>query len=120
MIIFNLLSWWYVQGWGWVLLSSQKHLQNVSESFSVSILLRTLFSPWKQIQSEVSFRNFLQSQIDNFISRFIGFVVRLAMLVGACFLTIFIILSTIVVLILWAFVPLSVIIFPALGIRGYL
>lgn len=112
MLILDLLGWWYSRGWSWIFYEIKKRLRDVAETFSVGILLRTLFSPWKQIQSEVSFRNFLQSKLDNFISRFIGATVRIAMLVGALILTLMILVVGLALLVVWPFVPVLIVALP--------
>ncbi len=118
MVIVHILGWWYSRGWIWVLTTSGEYLSSIFSSFSVGTLLRTLFSPWKQIQTQVTFRNFIQSQIDNFISRFIGAIVRLGMLLLSLVITIVIALVTILALVSWVFIPLFVVLLPIVGVKG--
>lgn len=112
-----LLSWWYSRGWFWVANNVSNKLTAINEAFSVGILLKTLFAPWKQIQSPTSFRNFLQSSIDNFISRFIGATVRIGMLIGAVFSFAVVILIGLVALVLWPVVPLLIVILPIISLK---
>jgi ABC-type transport system involved in cytochrome bd biosynthesis fused ATPase/permease subunit len=112
MAIAYLLGWWYGPGWLWVARSFQKWIKEIQETFSVSILLKTWFAPWKQIQSPSSFRYFLQSAIDNFISRFIGATVRTGMLLLAFLAIAFIAVSGLITLVCWPFVPLLIIALP--------
>lgn len=116
MLMLDLLSWWYGQGWAWIFKELQKRLKDISESFSVGILLKTLFSPWKQIQSQVSFRNFLQSKIDNFISRFIGATVRIGMLIAAFVSCLFVVVIGLVLVIAWPFIPLLILVLPIMSL----
>lgn len=111
-----LLSWWYGQGWGRVLKSAQKRLHAINQTFSVLILLRTLFAPWKQIQSPKSFRNFFQSSLDNFISRCIGATVRLGMLLIAAIATLLVGLAGLTAFLLWPLLPLLIIGLPVAAI----
>src|SRR5689334_203506 len=85
MIAIDILAWWYSQGWIQVLHVARQRLVSVSQLFSVPILIRTLFSPWKQIISypgagiDAQFR----ALADNFISRLVGFAVRSMVLLAA-------------------------------------
>lgn len=112
-----LLTWWYGRGWFWVADRVNKKLIAINEIFSVGILLKTLFAPWKQIQSPTSFRNFLQSSLDNFISRFIGATVRIGMLIGAFFSFTAVILGGLLAIILWPIIPLLIVILPIIALQ---
>jgi hypothetical protein len=118
MATLYLLGWWYGAGWAWILRAIQKRMQLIQEAFSVSILLKTWFSPWKQIQSPSSFRNFLQSAIDNLISRFIGATVRTGMLLTALILTTLTVIGGIIVAVSWPLLPLLVIFLPVAFLSG--
>lgn len=116
MSVILLLSWWYGRGWFWVAGSFARRLKNINEIFSVSILLKTIFSPWKQIQSPKTFQNFIQSSVDNLISRFIGAVVRLGMLFAAFVLSFVILLAGLISLVIWPLLPLSVVLVPIISL----
>ncbi|HEX5797166.1 MAG TPA: hypothetical protein VFX86_02125 [Candidatus Saccharimonadales bacterium] len=108
-----MLGWWYSQGWVWVLKVIADNLKAVEENFSVPILLRTWFSPWKQIQTPPSFHQFFQAAIDNFVSRFIGAVIRTFVLLTALVLAFCILFLGLVGILLWPLIPFLV---PALPI----
>lgn len=112
MAIAYLLGWWYGRGWFWLLACIKDQFVAINENFSVSILIRTWFAPWKQIQSPASFQNFLQSAIDNLISRFIGATVRTGMLLTAFVLHSLLSVGGVVALIAWPLLPLLVIALP--------
>lgn len=118
MFLLSLFSWWYVSGWVWLSKEIAGRLQIIKETFSVGILLRTLFSPWKQIQTPASFRNFFQSAIDNLVSRFIGATLRIFMLIGALISTFLVSAIGLIFLILWPAVPLLLVILPVLSVIG--
>ncbi len=118
MVVLDLLGWWYSQGWAWIFSELKRRLTDISESFSVGILLRTLFSPWKQIQSPVSFRNFLQSKLDNFISRFIGATVRLGMLFAALISYLVVLIAGLLLIVTWPFIPLLIVALPIMSLKG--
>jgi hypothetical protein len=112
MAITYLLSWWYGQGWSWLLNSLADNMRSVKEIFSVSILFRTLLSPWKQIQTPSSFQNFFQSAVDNTMSRFIGAIIRSFMLLTAFFLTVGIVMFGLAALLIWPLLPFLVFLLP--------
>jgi hypothetical protein len=118
MGILFMLSWWYGKGWVWALGQIGREVNHVGKVFAVSILLKTLFAPWKQITSPSSFSNFFQSAIDNTISRTIGFIIRSCILFIALLWTSVVIISGILLIILWPFIPLSIFILPFLAIKG--
>lgn len=112
MAIAYLLGWWYGQGWSWLLKMVQKNLTAIGETFSVPMLIKTLFSPWKQIQTAATFRNFFQAAIDNLVSRFIGAVLRIFMLIAALFLTASVVIGGLALIIIWPVFPLLIFILP--------
>lgn len=113
-----MLGWWYSRGWMWLLRDTREHLSLINSLFAVRVLLKTWFAPWKQISTPQTFRNFFQSAIDNLISRLVGAVVRTAMLFVALLMTIVILSFGIVRVVLWAFVPPSVVLLPLYGLTG--
>jgi hypothetical protein len=118
MAIVVMLGWWYGQGWLWAIQGIGRRLGHIGSVFAVRVLIRTWFSPWKQITSPSSFRNFFQAAVDNTISRVIGGFVRTIMLVIALLWAIFVIASGFVFIIVWPFLPFSVFILPLLMASG--
>lgn len=84
MFIVGMLSWWYGAGWRQRLLAAREHIATTYDYFSIDLLLRTLFSPFRQI-SAGSVRGPLGVQMrawfDRLISRTIGFIVRVLTIV---------------------------------------
>lgn len=117
MFIALMLSWWYGRGWFWLAGNIKGRLEAINETFSVPTLLKTLFAPWKQIQSPKSFKNFIQSSLDNFISRFIGATVRTGMLIFALLASTTVLLVGVAALIIWPFVPLLVVLAPIISMK---
>jgi hypothetical protein len=87
MFIVGLLGWWYGQGWRGCISRALGRLATTADFFSVSLLLRTLFSPFRQI-SAGGVRGPLGVQIralfDRLVSRLIGAMVRSAMIIAGC------------------------------------
>lgn len=118
-----MFTWWYLHGWSVFIHKLRSTISNVTDFFSMSDLLRTLFQPFRQISAEtaasdssldIKFHMF----IDRLISRFVGFFSRLLLLIAG---TIIIIVSCVVslaLIILWPFIPLAPIAGIILAITG--
>lgn len=114
MIIVWAFSWWYGAGWLAQFARLRERLASSYDYFSIGLLLRTLFSPFRQISAGkvngpigVKIRAFA----DRLISRVIGAIVRLILIiVGAAWLATVAIVGALV-LIVWLFVPF----FPLIG-----
>ena len=119
MVIVWALSWWYGAGWKARLLQTRERLSASYDYFSIGLLARTLFAPFRQISAGkvngpigVKFR----ALVDRLISRFIGAFVRLILIiVGVAWLGIQAAIGAIV-LILWFAVPFL----PLVGFIGLL
>ncbi len=113
-----MLGWWYSRGWVWLIKDTKNGLDYIGSTFAVRVLLKTWFSPWKQITSPATFRTFFQSAIDNSISRIVGGIVRTAMLSIALIFAIGVIGVGIIRFIFWPFIPLMIVLFPILFVVG--
>jgi hypothetical protein len=117
MLVTAFFSWWYGPGWKQVMNSFSRRLKSVNESFSVNLLLPTLFAPWKQIVSQPgrSLEDRLHAWADNMFSRVIGFIVRAGVLFAALVTLIAVVLLTILEVIVWPLLPLAVPVLIVLG-----
>ena len=84
MIIVWALSWWYGAGWKACLRGLRERLVSSYDYFSIGLLAKTLFAPFRQISAGkvrgpigLQWRAF----VDRLISRFIGAFVRLILIV---------------------------------------
>lgn len=119
MFITGILLWWYGPGWRQRLGLLRERLASTMDYFSIDLLLRTLFSPFRQISAGkvqgplgVQMRAFF----DRLISRVIGMFVRLTMiLIGSVAILFHAVVGSLLV-ILWAFIPLL----PLLGVLLFL
>jgi hypothetical protein len=115
MMIVALFSWWYGAGWARAAGRVGGRMQIMLETFSVALLLRTLFDPFRQIsagQVRGSFDTQLKAMGDRLFSRVFGAVIR------SIFIFIGIIgalgagLLGLIELIVWPLVPF----FPIIGV----
>lgn len=123
MLIVGILSWWYGEGWKQRVVMQREKLASTMDYFSIDLLLRTFFSPFRQISAGkvngpigVQLRAFA----DRLISRMIGAMVRLFMIVIGTLAIIMYIVIGAVWLIVWAFVPFLPIIGVVLFLAGWM
>lgn len=123
MVIIGMLSWWYTTGWRQRVSLLREKLASTVDYFSIDLLLRTLFSPYRQISAGkvtgplgVQMRAFF----DRLISRMIGAMIRLFMIiVGIVAIMLHVIIGTIMVA-CWAVVPFAPIIGVVLFMTGWI
>ncbi len=75
MLALEFIAWWYGQGWVLQIQNARKRLVRTSHLFSLPILLRTLFSPWKKIITDpgAGMEEHVRAATDNIVSRLVGF-----------------------------------------------
>jgi hypothetical protein len=115
MMIVALFSWWYGAGWARAAGRIGSRMQTMLETFSVALLLRTLFDPFRQIsagQVRGSFDAQLRAFGDRLFSRLFGAVVRSLFICIGLVSALLAGLIGIVELIVWPVVPF----FPFIGI----
>lgn len=120
MTIQLFLRWWYGPGFGWVwqgLLVDKLHY--VSEVFSVKEMITTLFAPFRQTYvGKTNGVSALQAFADRTVSRCIGFVVRLLLLMVAFVAAVLVVAVGILLCVAWPFIPFLPVVAVVLGIMG--
>jgi hypothetical protein len=123
MLFISLFSWWYTTGWAQLAQRAVLRIASVLDFFSVGLLLKSLFSSYRQI-STGRVRGSLDAQFrawgDRQLSRAIGAMVRLVVILFGLVATILMSVVSLGLLILWPFVPVVPIIVTVLmvGVRG--
>lgn len=104
-----MLSWWYGAGWRARARMIRGRLERTLDFYSIDILLRTLFAPYRQISAgnvqgplAVQWRAF----VDRSISRFMGLIIRSIIVIVGSFAILFQVLIGCIVLLLWPLMPL--------------
>ena len=120
MLAIDLFIWWYGEGWKGAAKSVSNILNGVAHMFSVPILIRTLFAPWKRIVTYpgASLEAKMRAAGDNIVSRAIGFSVRFLVLLTALTISGLVIVLGTIYFVLWPLVPPSILIFLVLGAIG--
>ena len=116
--------WWYSHGWLVFISHLRLTLSNITDFFSMSSLVRTLFKPYRQISAatasssaslDIRFHMFL----DRLVSRIIGFFSRLVLLIAGTVIIIIGGIFSLLLIILWPFLPLLPIAGIILSITGF-
>lgn len=122
MVIAAFFTWWYGRGWRERVAMLRERLASTMDYFSIDLLLRTFFSPFRQISAGkvqgplgVQMRAFF----DRLVSRIIGAGVRTVIIViGTVTIAFHVVFGALLVL-AWAFVPLLPIAGVILWIVGW-
>lgn len=110
MLLTAFIKWWYADGWFRIIKNTKSSLGNLAKNYSVGILLKTLFAPWKQISAANSANNkglngAMNKFMDKSISRLVGFTIRSTTLLAAGFSLLFMFLFRIFWFIVWPLLP---------------
>lgn len=123
MFIVGILRWWYGTGWRLRARMLRERLASLTDYFSVDLLVKTLFSPFRQISAQNvngSINVQLRAFFDKLLSRIIGAIVRTGMiLVGAAAILIYSLLG-VIGLVVWALVPIFPVVGAVLWLTGWL
>jgi hypothetical protein len=123
MFIVGLIGWWYGPGWRQRVSMATERLAQTADFFSIDLLARTLFSPFRQI-SAGGMRGPLGVQMraffDRLLSRFIGAGIRTVLIIFGFFALLFTALLNGLMIIVWAFVPLLPVVGLILALMGWL
>lgn len=115
MFVIGTLSWWYGAGWRQRLAMLRERLANTIDYFSIDLLARTLFSPFRQISAgkvNGPIGVIIHAFLDRLISRMIGAMVRSTMIIVGVMAIILHSVIGIISLTVWALIPL----FPLVGL----
>jgi hypothetical protein len=115
MLFMSLIQWWYGDGWRLQARKMSDRFASMTDFFSITLLLKTLFQPYRQISAgkvDGSLDERLRAFGDKLISRVIGAGIRLFILAfGVAAITLQGLIG-IVLLVAWAVVP----VLPILGV----
>lgn len=121
-MVIAFLQWWYGAGWRHRAIMVRSRLAGVMDTFSIDLLLKTLFAPFRQISNDsvdgpinVQFR----AWVDKLISRIIGAIVRLLTILAGVITLLIFVLWGLAVLAFWPLLPLLPIVGIVLGFSGW-
>lgn len=111
MVIIDLLAWWYSRGWFGRLVAVGEKTTQWADFFSFGTLLKTLFSPWRQMVVSTGPNQALNIKtnafFDNLVSRFVGCGVRLIVFIAGVVTLIFISAFYALFVVVWPFIPIA-------------
>lgn len=119
-MIFEMLRWWYVTGWSQAARRIFGWTSAVEHMFSLGLLVKTLFAPWKRIVAPPgrSLDAKMRAGLDNLVSRCIGFVIRFFVILAALVAMLVAFVSGVVMAGIWPFLPLLFVGLLVKGITG--
>lgn len=121
VLAFALLRWWYTDGWRARARLIANRLDGTIDYFSIDLLLKTLFSPFRQISAgrvDGPLGVQMRALVDKLFSRVIGAFIRLIILViGGIIIGVQVLLG-LLILIGWTLVPLLPVIGLVLTLLG--
>lgn len=123
MLIVSLISWWYGAGWRRQASLSGERLASMMDYFSIDLLIKTLFSPFRQISAsshvDGSIGAKFQAWLDKLISRFIGAMIRTVIILTGIIVLLATSVYGILSLIVWPIVPFLPILGLVLSVSGW-
>src|ERR1044072_5596159 len=122
MFIMGLLSWWYGAGWRGRVVMLREKLASTMDYFSIDLLLKTFFSPFRQISAgrvDGPLAVQMRAVFDRLISRMIGAMIRFVMVITGILAIIFHVVIGASLVLLWAVVPLLPVAGVLLAMSGW-
>lgn len=123
MQVVGMLTWWYSGGIRWLFGRIGRRVMGIVDFFSIDLLLKTLFSPFRQIDAGVTGRSLeakFRAFIDRLISRLIGFLARSFMIIFGVVSLLFVAVCAVVAAVLWLVLPLLPIVGLTLFLSGWM
>lgn len=115
------LTWWLVETPRQIILAWKNFLLFNLNYFSVVLLLKTLFSPWRRYQSSYkggfNIGKYTEDFFSNLIFRFLGAIFRSVLITAGLVVETFILIVGFSILILWMFLPFIILGLLTLGIK---
>jgi hypothetical protein len=119
MILAEVFTWWYTTGWTRLIHAAGNRVAGALEFFSVSLLLKTLFDPFRQIDAG-KVRGSLDAELRAFgnrlFSRVVGFFVRTITIFAGLVTATFVMIFGLIQLVVWPLLPML----PLIGLIAML
>lgn len=113
MLVLDLLSWWYSRGFSELINGLKERLRDAADFFSIRLLMQNFFSPYRQISaqgtSSSAVNDRMQAFLDSLISRVVGTVVRLFVLIAGIIVIVLQITIGVVMIMIWPLIPMTVV-----------
>lgn len=122
MLIVSFIQWWYGRGFREYLQGFVDRLKDAADFFSMRLLIRNLFAPFRQIAAQkgenLSLNMRFHAWVDLMVSRFVGATIRFLLLVIGTIVLIIRAVIGIVLAVAWPLMPALIVTAIVLYIRG--
>ena len=121
MLTTGLISWWYTDGFKLFASKVFAKLGDTADFFSFFSLLKTLFAPYRQISANATGNSIdakFMAFLDRLVSRLVGSVARLGIIIFGIIVLILQFLASILSLIFWPLLPLVPVVCIILSLMG--
>ena len=110
MLLFDFFTWWYGRGFSELFIKIGHYITSIWRRFSVVSLSRTMFDPWRRITTEAdkSLQGKGRALVDNMVSRFVGFTIRLITILTALVAILIVSVLGVLFIIAWPLAPILV------------
>jgi hypothetical protein len=118
LFIFDYLVWHYSRAFRDIGALWYNLVWFVTHFFSLPLLVRTLISPWKRLSDgyrREGVEKLMETFVFNLMSRVVGFVIRMALILAGLTVLTVLSLSLVVFLMVWLFLPFLAVLSFALG-----
>ena len=107
MLAISFFEWWYSRGWGIYFQGFLARLQNTADSFSIGLLFKTLFQPFRQISTTDGKKATVGEKIvDATVARVVGFIVRIFIIIAGIIVMTCELVFGLAIALLWPCIPL--------------
>lgn len=109
MIVADMITWWYLKGWKIFIAKLGNKFRDTVDFFSIGSLMKTLFTPFRQISaggtSSAALGERFRAFLDQLVSRIIGAIVRIGILIAGTIVLILQFILSVFSVILWPLLP---------------
>jgi hypothetical protein len=123
MVMFSILSWWCLDGLKDQFKRVKRSLAKINDQFSIPLLFKTLFSPFRMIDADKSYGPSLEGKmkagLDKMVSRIIGGFIRSVVIIIGVIVLFLAFIFNILKIIFWIILPvLPIVVLVACIILG--
>lgn len=122
LLLSSYIAWHYGRAYRELVRNGGNIIWFIFNFFSVSVLLRTLFSPWQRLEEQsrggiLDIEEKLGTLVINLLMRIVGFVIRSVFIVAGLVATALAVLGLIIVIIVWTVYPALIVILLITGLK---
>lgn len=115
MLLVSMFQWWYSDGIVKQVNGVKTWLSKINDQFSIPLLLKTMFQPFRQIsanESGLALEDRMRAWLDKLVSRLVGAFIRFFVMIAGVMVMIVAAIVSVFRLIIWILLPFM----PILGV----